>query len=75
VRRLVEDKVLAAGGRDVRGKPLRPKTAFQDILDEFRIPRSNALYGFLAKKESFEGCRSPSFLRLLDLLRAWFPPA
>ena len=67
-RRAVE----ACGGR-LHGKPRRPKESFESILRQFRIPRSNALYGELAGKESLEGCVVPSFNRFVDTLRKWFP--
>lgn len=54
-------------------KPIRPKEVFEDVLAEFGIPRSNSLYGKLAKKESLGGCAVSSFNRFSRILRTWFP--
>ena len=68
----VQAAVQKCGGRS-RGKPRRPKESFESILERFGIPRSNALYRELARKESLEGCAVPSFNRFVDTLRKWFP--
>lgn len=43
---------LSAHGGEHHGKPARPKECFESVLERFGIPRSNALYGELASKES-----------------------
>lgn len=66
-------RVVERTGGESRGKPAQPKEAFEGLLEHFGIPRSSALYRELAKRESLEGCRVPSFLRFVDTLRGWFP--
>ena len=73
-RREVLDGIVSNfGGCDDSGKPRRPKEVFEEFLRRLGIPRSNALYQRLAQKESLTSCVTPSFLRLRDLLRNWFP--
>ena len=55
------------------GKPLRPKEALEAALRVARKPRSSALYRELALKVGFERCLDPAFIKLKELLRAWFP--
>lgn len=66
---LVERNLLAAGAV----KPRRPKEAAERALRQVRKPRSSALYGELARKVSFQRCEDPSFRRMLEILRGWFP--
>lgn len=68
-----EKAINQSGGASASGKPINPKEAFEAILREFGIQRSNALYGILAGKESLKNCIVPSFQRLTELLRKWFP--
>ena len=71
--RLLDGIVRDFGGCDDTGKPRRPKEVFEGFLRRLDIPRCNALYQRLAQKESLPSCATPSFLRLRDLLRNWFP--
>lgn len=64
---------VQANGGATSGKPTRPKEVFEDVLAKFGIPRSNSLYGKLARNESLSGCRVASFNRFTKLLRDWFP--
>jgi hypothetical protein len=70
----VQNAVTATGGES-HGKPVRPKEAFETMLEHFGIPRSNALYRELASNESIENCAVPSFCRFVNTLRQWFPDA
>jgi len=65
--------IVETGGMAPTGKPKNPKEAFEAILREFGIQRSNSLYGGLTEKESLQDCASPSFQRLVTILRRWFP--
>jgi len=65
--------VARHGGLNSLGKPIRPKEVFLDLLREFGIQHSNALYGWLALREGLKGCRVPSFRRLVATLQTWFP--
>jgi hypothetical protein len=64
--------IVAGYGGEHNGKPIRPKEVFEALLASQRIPRSNALYHVLAKKESLVGCQVPSFLKLRTILHQWF---
>ena len=64
---------VQTNGGTTANKPTRPKEVFEDVLTGFGIPRSNSLYGKLAKKESLAGCAVGSFNRFSRILRAWFP--
>ncbi len=72
-QRVVDDLIHVHGGRDGRGKACQPKEVFEGLVRHYGIPPANALLGFLAKREPFEGCLSDSFNRLLTILRSWFP--
>lgn len=54
-------------------KPARPKEAFERVLREVRLQRSSSIYGRLARTVGLRRCEDPSFRRLCDLLRSWFP--
>ena len=70
---LIDECITNEGGMNEYGKPLKPKETFEEVLRHFGIQRSNALYGNLAAKESLKGCSIPSFNRLIEILREWFP--
>lgn len=70
---LIDDLITKRGGKNDQGKPMNPKETFEDLLSTFGIQRSNALYGHLASVESLRGCSVPSFNRLIEILRVWFP--
>lgn len=70
---VLERLVHLHGGRDPRGKAHQPKEVFEGLVRHYGIPPANALLGFLAKSEPLDGCLSPSFNRLLQVLRDWFP--
>lgn len=59
--------------QDRSAKPKRPKEAFHAALQEVRTPRSSALFSELARQVSVERCIDPSFHKLRDVLRRWFP--
>jgi hypothetical protein len=73
-QRVLDDLLNTHGGRDGRGKAHAPKEVFEGLVRHYGIPPANALRGFLAKREPFNGCLSDSFHRLLRFLRSWFPP-
>ncbi len=54
-------------------KPSDPKAALDRALREVHVPRSSAIFGNLARSVRFEGCSDPSFTRLRERLRGWFP--
>lgn len=54
-------------------KPTDPKRAFEVAIRAARTRNSAALFGQLARTVSVERCADPSFLRLLAVLRRWFP--
>lgn len=72
-QRVLDDLINTHGGRDGRGKACKPKEVFEDLVRYYGIPPANALRGFVAKREPFNGCLSNSFNRLLQTLRSWFP--
>jgi hypothetical protein len=65
-------------GRDLwppgADKPPDPKRAVQAVLHQARKPRSASIYEELAAKVSIDKCTDRAFVRLLRVLRAWFPP-
>ncbi|MBI3878100.1 MAG: hypothetical protein HY300_19425, partial [Verrucomicrobia bacterium] len=72
VSRVVASATQANGGA-IGNKPKRPKEVFESVLAEFGIPRSNSLYGRLAKQEALSGCTVWSFNRFIQILKGWFP--
>jgi hypothetical protein len=54
-------------------KPARPKEAMQAALREVGRPVSPAIYEQLAKTVSLLRCQDAAFLKLIDVLRKWFP--
>lgn len=56
-------------------KPRCPKKALLAALYEARKPRTAAIYQELAARVSVQRCMDAAFLRLLHILRKWFPPA
>jgi hypothetical protein len=54
-------------------KPARPKEAMLAVLRETRVKPSAAIFAEAARKVGLDRCQDRSFLRLRDLLRAWFP--
>jgi hypothetical protein len=69
----LEEIIDKTGGRTADGKPVRPKESFELFLRLFGIPRSNALYQYLAERESLARCVSRSFNHLTEILHNWFP--
>lgn len=55
------------------GKPADPKKAMELSLRKVQKARSSSLYKNLAASVSFQRCVDPSFNRLLETFRAWFP--
>lgn len=55
-------------------KPSDPKRAVQRVLHEVDRRRSSSIYSELAKSVGFRKCEDRAFLRLLNVLRGWFPP-
>ncbi len=56
------------------GKPNRPKEALEEALRRRRARVSTAVFEQIGAQVGFRNCRDRSFLRLQDILRAWFPP-
>ena len=72
LKTVVSRCVDKTGGWNALNKPNRPKEAFEGVLAEFGVVRSNSLYGKLAKHESLAGCQVLSFLKFKTLLQRWF---
>lgn len=56
-------------------KPSDPKRAMETALHKKKLPLSPSNFQELAKRVSFRRCADPAFLRLLQILRAWFSPS
>jgi len=54
-------------------KPQHPKEALEEALRAMRQPRSSSIYDCIASKVSTRGCTDASFIRMRDVLCAWFP--
>lgn len=63
-------------GLIVRGdlKPLRPKETLERALREAGTSKSSAIYKKIAATVSYRRCQDPSFIKLIDTLKTWFPP-
>ena len=59
--------------REGHVKPLAPKDGYEAALREVRKPKSSSNFRSLAERVSIGRCIDPSFLRLLEILRGWFP--
>lgn len=57
-----------------RPKPSQPKRAVEAVLRHTWKPRSSSIYEHLARTVSLQRCSDPAFARLVQVLRAWFPP-
>jgi hypothetical protein len=66
-------QIVTELGGESRGKPRQPKECFEHILAFYGIPRSNALYRELARRESLDGCVVVSFKEFVQTLHGWFP--
>lgn len=58
-----------------QAKPEKPKEALAAARRHARKPRSAALFFDLASKVGIQRCADPALVRLLAVLRAWFPIA
>jgi hypothetical protein len=56
-------------------KPPDPKGALEATLRELPRPRSSSIYADLAEGVSLRNCQDRAFLRLVRILRSWFPPS
>lgn len=56
-----------------QAKPDDPKLATERALRKARKPRSSAVYEQLARRVSLQGCTDAAFVRLVGILKAWFP--
>lgn len=54
-------------------KPANPKAAFESATRQKRVVPSSSIFGELAKKVGLQRCQDASFMRLLQILREWFP--
>jgi hypothetical protein len=54
-------------------KPPEPEVAFEAVLRRLKRPRSASIYAQLAERVSLRRCQDRSFLRLVQILRSWFP--
>ena len=69
-KRLAE--IVDKNGGVTEGKPTRPKEVLEDLLRAYRVPWSSSLFQNLSQKESLKTCVTPSFNRLLAVVRDWF---
>ena len=53
-------------------KPVRPKEAFQRLMNELKEQRSSANYEKIAAQVSLRRCEDPAFLRFKTTLLRWF---
>lgn len=65
-------EIADKNGGMTEGKPSRPKEVFEGLLRTYRVPWSSSLFEHLAQKESLKTCVTPSFNRLLSVVRDWF---
>ena len=56
-----------------KNKPSRPKEAFEMALRESKKHRSSSIYNDIASQVSFSECVDPSFNKLIDCIKLWFP--
>ncbi|MGF1657033.1 MAG: hypothetical protein ACFCU3_08660 [Verrucomicrobiales bacterium] len=61
------------GGTHANGKAVRPKEVLREVLSVYAIPPANALFAFLAGRESLKGCTVESFQQFVSFLRDHFP--
>jgi hypothetical protein len=54
-------------------KPADPKSALDAVLRDRRIPHSSALFAKLGERMSVVRCSDPSFVKLVEVVRGWFP--
>jgi hypothetical protein len=54
-------------------KPAHPKELLEDVLYRTRKRRSSALFVKLAQRVGLASCRDGAFVRLRQVLQAWFP--
>jgi hypothetical protein len=68
-------QILSSNGFQFDGddKPVRPKEAFQMLLERANISRSSAIYYKLASRVSTRRCSDRAFEKFISLLRQWFP--
>ena len=57
-----------------KGKPVRPKEAFEKLREIHKQPRSSSLYETIAGKLSLKNCSDGAFQRIAEILRQWFSP-
>jgi hypothetical protein len=66
--------MLAAEALDERGKPAHPKADLERALELGGVRVAARVYEQLGFSVGFSNCHDRSFLRLLGILREWFPP-
>jgi hypothetical protein len=54
-------------------KPTAPKELIQELIRTNRAGPPAVVYSRIAKTVTTAGCVDPAFLRIRDVLRAWFP--
>ena len=68
---LVDRRLWAEG----KAKPTDPKAAMKAVLRKTNKAHSAALFGDLAKRTTWCGCRCPAFAELEHVLKRWFGDA
>lgn len=70
----LRDWLIKEGLWDTRSpKPADPKVAMEAALRKAGVPRSSSIYQHLAGQVSLASCTDPSFRKLREVLRQWFP--
>jgi len=66
---------LCSEGRWPKGqaKPTDPQSSLEVVLSMVGRPRTSALFQEVAERVSLNRCTDPAFLKLLSVLRQWFP--
>ncbi len=54
-------------------KPNRPKEAMEAALRLKKKPLSSSIHQQIAEKSSFLHCADPAFLKLVEVIKQWFP--
>lgn len=56
-----------------QNKPARPKESLEAVLRKVKKPRSSSIYKQIAERVSLNNCVDPSFIKLKESVRLWFP--
>lgn len=54
-------------------KPIRPKETFEKALKLCSTSKSSSIYKKIASTVSYKNCSDPSFIKLINTFKSWFP--